>query len=243
MFTKYLLVVSGEIDIRNYRNLILHVLENTDFRLDLLFSSGPLDVLDHSSDTFSLGGKLGIDGTIKMEGEWIGNHGLNTNDTNEVGYQKRSPSGEKYLNLLEEIQIAVVALNQSADPLAVEKSKERFRKENFIGILRLILAVDHNVDAYDLHTVAWQVLGNSDPKRDIDYISDSIIYIDGTAKAFRKEGFPRRWPNIVCSSEETIKNTDQKWNSLGIGHLIPSPSLKYSLLSYPGKDEVMVPEG
>ena len=39
---------------------------------DLLFSSGPLDVLDHSSDNFSFGGKAGIDATIKMEEEKAG---------------------------------------------------------------------------------------------------------------------------------------------------------------------------
>ncbi|MCU0472009.1 MAG: menaquinone biosynthesis decarboxylase [Bacteroidales bacterium] len=240
MFTKYLLVVSGDIDIRNYRSLILHVLENTDFRQDLLFGEGPLDVLDHSSDTFSLGGKLGIDGTIKMEGEVIRKPGLNA-DISTGSYQNSNPSGQRNLNLLRDIQVAVVGLNQSENPLAVEKSKEWFRKEDFKGILRLILAVDHNADAFDMFTVAWQVLGNSDPKRDIDYISDNIIFIDGTIKAFREGGFPRRWPNIVRSSEETIKNTDQKWDSLEIGPFIPSPSLNHSLLSYAGNDEVMVP--
>jgi 4-hydroxy-3-polyprenylbenzoate decarboxylase len=242
MFTKYLLVVSGDIDIRNYRSLILHVLENTDFRHDLLFTSGPLDVLDHSSDTFSMGGKLGIDATIKIEGEMIGRPDLNTHISEKETYQKGSPSGEQNMNLLKEVQTAVVGLNPG-DHLAVEKSKEWFRKEDFKGILRLILAVDHNTDVKDLFTIAWQVLGNSDPDRDIDYISDNIIFIDGTIKAFRKGGFTRKWPNIVLSSEETILNTDQKWDSLGIGPFIPSPSLKNSPLSYPGKDEVLVPEG
>ena len=65
MFTKYMIVVSGEIDIRDYAALITHVFENVDFSKDLLFSTGPLDVLDHSSDSFSFGGKAGLDATIK----------------------------------------------------------------------------------------------------------------------------------------------------------------------------------
>ena len=72
MFSKYLVVVSGNIDIRNYRELVLHVFENTDLKRDLLFSHGPLDVLDHSSDAFSFGGKLGIDATIKHPEENTG---------------------------------------------------------------------------------------------------------------------------------------------------------------------------
>ena len=41
-------------------------------RSDLIFSHGPLDVLDHSSDSFSFGGKLGIDATIKLAEEISG---------------------------------------------------------------------------------------------------------------------------------------------------------------------------
>ncbi len=69
MFTKYLAVVSGNINIRNYRELILHIFANTDFESDIIFTRGPLDVLDHSSDSFSFGGKAGIDATVKMPEE------------------------------------------------------------------------------------------------------------------------------------------------------------------------------
>ncbi len=66
MFTKYLVVVSGDVDIRNYSQIMDHVFRNTTFREDLLFLSGPLDVLDHTSDIPALGGKLGVDATIKL---------------------------------------------------------------------------------------------------------------------------------------------------------------------------------
>jgi 4-hydroxy-3-polyprenylbenzoate decarboxylase len=78
MFTKYLVVVSGETNIRNYREVAEHIFENTDFRSDLLFNSGPLDVLDHASDTFSLGGKLGVDASVKLKDELSGRN----NDSN-----------------------------------------------------------------------------------------------------------------------------------------------------------------
>ena len=72
---------------------------------------------------------------------------------------------------------------------AVEDVKELFRQNDPEGIFRLILVVDHTVDPNDLHMVAWQILGNSDPKRDHEYISSSSLIIDGTIKAFRKGGF------------------------------------------------------
>jgi 4-hydroxy-3-polyprenylbenzoate decarboxylase len=245
MFTKYLVVVSGEINIRNYKELVLHILKNTDFRTDLLFSSGPLDVLDHSSDTYSLGGKLGIDGTIKQGEELPAGHPVYFPGKllNRIPGFKNI---EKFIgenisaNLLNDLPILVIGLNLSEDPSSVEKSKRRFREEDLSGIYGIILAVDQAVDINDLFMVIWQILGNTDPKRDIEYISDSMIFVDGTIKAFRHDGFRRRWPNVVCSSEETIKKIDKKWESLGIGPFIPSPSVKNLRLSKPGNDEVIV---
>jgi 4-hydroxy-3-polyprenylbenzoate decarboxylase len=104
----------------------------------------------------------------------------------------------------------------------------------------LIVAVDHNVDVNDLQMVAWQVLGNSDPKRDHLFITTSTILIDGTIKAYRNGGFPRKWPNVVCSDMETISHIDQKWESLGIGSFIHSPSLKNMKLSRQGRDEIII---
>jgi len=211
MFTKYLVVVSGDIDIRDYSALLRHVLENTDFRTDLLFTSGPLDVLDHTSEINSMGGKLGIDGTIK---------------------------------LIEELQAgkgaAISGVDRPADFTVVKKTKSGITENDLKINARIILGVDNAVDTEDLFMVAWQILGNSDPGRDIRFISDHTIHIDGTIKAFRDGGFPRKWPNVVCSSDETIRKTDQIWEYLGIGALLSSPSAKYSKLSCQGNDEVLV---
>ena len=79
----------------------------------------------------------------------------------------------------------------------------------------------------DIFTVVWQILGNTDPARDIVFISENTLFIDGTIKAFSQRPFKRKWPNIVCSGEDTIKIVDEKWDSLGTGPLITSPSLKW----------------
>jgi len=243
MFTKYLVVTSGEIDIRNYRTLAEYLLRNTDLRTDLLFSSGPLDVLDHSSDVFSLGGKLGIDSTIKLNEEllavdpMIGN-GTATNHNNIVKIKETINESGGYINIINSgINAVIVGLNCEKDREIVGKTRQLFRINNPADI-RLVLAVDHSVDVSDLFMVAWQVLGNSDPGRDINIISDNILFIDGTMKAFRKGGFPRKWPNVVCSSDAVINGIDKKWGLLGIGPLIPSPSLKYSKLLKGNSDEI-----
>jgi 4-hydroxy-3-polyprenylbenzoate decarboxylase len=142
----------------------------------------------------------------------------------------------------DELPVLIMALNQINYSRILEESKKRLTKKNLEGIFRLILAVDHTVDINDFFTVVWQVLGNSDPQRDIECIFDNTIFIDGTIKAYRTGGFPRKWPNVVCSSQETIEIIDKKWESLGIGPFISSPSVKNSVLIRDGNDELIVKE-
>ncbi len=55
----------------------------------------------------------------------------------------------------------------------------------------------------------------------------SHIGFDGTRKTREYDNFDREWPNIICSDEQTISAIDEKWNRLGLGNFISSPSLKY----------------
>jgi 4-hydroxy-3-polyprenylbenzoate decarboxylase len=107
-----------------------------------------------------------------------------------------------------------------------------------IGQYKVILIVDHTVNIDDYFVVAWHVLGNSDPVRDHFYIGGSSLLFDSSIKVFRNEGFPRRWPNIVCSDNETITDIDKKWDNLGIGDFIQSPSLKSMTMKHDGEDEI-----
>jgi 4-hydroxy-3-polyprenylbenzoate decarboxylase len=246
MFSKYLIVVSGNIDIRNYMQLAPHVFENTDLRRDLLFSHGPLDVLDHTSDTFSFGGKLGVDATIKHPEENAGRlNGQASYNwlfyTGKNNFLKNSLIINYYLKLFkDDIPVVIVSVNRFDDPDAVEKVKELFRKYDPEGIFSLILVVDQTVDPSNLQMVAWQVLGNSDPERDHEFITPSSLLIDGTIKAFRKGGFPRKWPNIVCSDSETISSIDKKWATLNLGPFIQSPSMIFRDLVLKGEDEIII---
>ena len=246
MFTKYMIVVSGDIDIRDYKLLLLHVFENTDFTKDMSFTYGPLDVLDHSSDNFSFGGKAGVDATIKLPEENSGRSNISNSDNCGVSNLKvnffKSDIIKSYNCdlLIANIPIIILSVDCSKDTDVIEKVKVLFRTKEAEGICRLILVVDHTVDVTDLFMVAWQVLGNTDPRRDHEFISPLSVLIDGTIKAFRKGGFPRKWPNVVSSGLETISTVDQKWTSLGIGTFINSPSNRYIRLGRKGNDEIFV---
>ena len=244
MFTKYMIVVSGDIDIRNYRELAAHVFANVDLSEDLLFSHGPLDVLDHSSDGFSFGGKLGIDATIKHIEESTGrdkNAISGNRDISKIKNDFLENDRIKSYNfsLFEEgIPILIISVDRSTDTSVIEKVKNVIRTNCPPRSFRLILIVDYTVDVNDIFMVAWQILANSDPQRDHEFLSPQSLMIDGTIKAYRKGGFPRKWPNIVTSASETIEAIDRKWSSLGIGEFISSPSLQYIRLRRRGADEI-----
>ncbi len=234
MFAKYVFVVSGNVNIRDYRELAMHIMTNTDFSADVFFTKGPLDVLDHASDTFSFGGKAGIDSTEKLSEERAGNvTGTRLPEDVEAA---PAPVSLPEAGIVRAINtdlshagtgILILAVNPSEEPDWSIRVAGLLRKNEKSLPVRLAIAVDHTVDVNDLFMVAWQALANSDPVRDHKWISGSVLMIDGTIKHYRKDGFPRPWPNVVCSDMETIKAVDEKWQHLGFDGFISSPSLKY----------------
>ena len=65
MFTKGIVIVDEDIDPHDLQEVLFRLTSNVDPRRDLLFTDGPLDVLDHASDRFAFGSKVGIDATRK----------------------------------------------------------------------------------------------------------------------------------------------------------------------------------
>ena len=66
---KVLVVVDGEVDVRNVQEAWWAALNNIDPERDVRFTMGPVDVLDHASRAFTYGSKMGIDATRKLPEE------------------------------------------------------------------------------------------------------------------------------------------------------------------------------
>jgi len=95
-----------------------------------------------------------------------------------------------------------------------------------------------------LNLITWIGSGNIDPKRDSVIIpstetSVSKIIIDATRKSKAMDHFERDWPNVVVMDTKTIETVDEKWENLGVGEFIPSPSLKYRKLNQSEGDKVI----
>ncbi|MBO8125724.1 MAG: menaquinone biosynthesis decarboxylase [Firmicutes bacterium] len=69
MYTKVVLVVDADVDVRNYAQVAWKTLNNVDPGRDITIVKGPVETLDHASPLPKFGTKMGIDATRKWESE------------------------------------------------------------------------------------------------------------------------------------------------------------------------------
>ncbi|MCP4572913.1 MAG: menaquinone biosynthesis decarboxylase [bacterium] len=70
MFSKNIIVVDEDVDPQNLNDVLWRVTGSIDPGRDVFFSEGPIDQLDHATNHACYGGKMGIDATAKLPGEY-----------------------------------------------------------------------------------------------------------------------------------------------------------------------------
>ncbi len=238
MFNKILVLADQGIKIQAYKELTTYVFSNLNPATDISFSTGPMDVLDHSCSKMGFGGKMCIDGTNKMPEE--------QDEDYHCPPLKISSAELKELLLayspsIRDVNTQLIEEGIPCILLAIEKNKPGHIIELHSAIaalptmasIKMILYVEHTVNPNDLATSLWRFCNNLDPKRD-SYLfkSNGFPYtacmgLDGTRKTKELDNFQRDWPNIIVADQATIEKVDKKWGQLGIGSFIASPSLKY----------------
>ena len=229
MFNKILVMADEGVKIQNYEALAQYVFKNLNPATDIYFSQGPMDVLDHSCSKLGFGGKMCLDGTAKFEEEKEAEAEVHIAVSKESIQQK-----------FEEIKAVNASLLKSAIPvliISVHKDRRNHLKElhqqlcasGLAGGIKLILYVEHTVNADDLPVALWRFCNNLDPRRDSFLYNEAFacMGLDGTIKTKELDGFGRDWPNIIVMDDATIKAVDEKWGKLGLGTFLPSPSLKF----------------
>ncbi len=262
MFNKILVVVSlisykegGEESFRitDYESLARMVFRNLNPSTDIYFSQGPMDVLDHSCSKMGFGGKMCIDGTFKYEEErdelfWSTLPVFSQGSANELS--KAFPEIKAINYSLVEIEIPCLIISvQKNRKNHIKDLHESICRLNYTEGIKMILYVEHTVDANDLKVALWRFCNNLDPKRDHFIVKkpSSVSYekyvacmgFDGTLKTKQFDDFYRDWPNIIIADDKTIASVDQKWPGLGLGDFIPSPSLKFKGQMY-GEEAVAI---
>ncbi|MCC6691651.1 MAG: menaquinone biosynthesis decarboxylase [Bacteroidia bacterium] len=242
MFNKILVITDGSIDVHNYTEVAKAISENVEPQNDIYFSQGPMDVLDHSCSRFAFGGKMCVDATSKLPEETVSTanivHELNVN-LEQVKNKFSEITGINFSLVQKGISIIFIAVNKNRRNHIKELNDQLFDLNEFKNV-KIIIYVEHTVDVHNITDVVWRFANNIDPKRDSYIVQSknenrvSRIGFDGTRKSKTMDGFTREWPNIICADEQTIKNIDQKWEKLGIGTFVPSPSLNYRNQLYKG---------
>ena len=219
MFNKFMVVTASGRPVRDVAALA-DLLRRIRIPDDLMFSRGPLDVLDHAAPETGLGGKLMFDAT---------------------GVDPAAPLETVQLPLPFELSDGFVrvhyALSESwmvlllSAPRGVRPDVFAFLEKNRVEGIKYVILLDEEVDTSRPGDVLWIASSNCDPSRDVT-IRDGVVLFDCRSKAGGVNGFSRRWPNVVASSPETIARVDGRWNEYGLGKFMLSPSLHYSRLQY-----------
>jgi 4-hydroxy-3-polyprenylbenzoate decarboxylase len=252
MFNKILVLAStnpsegGALDslkLTDYENLARVVFLNMNPATDIYFSTGPMDVLDHSCSKLGFGGKMCIDGTFKYQEEVDEDYHWSKIHSQKIKYVLTSEFPEiKEVNdslIKKEIPCLIISVEKNR-PGHIKELHEQICALPDVSGIKMILYVEHTIDANDLPTALWRFCNNLDPKRDSLLCKrpasnqqpatsnyTACIGLDGTRKTKEYDNFHRNWPNIIVADDETINAVDAKWDKLGIGDFISSPSLKF----------------
>lgn len=229
MFNKIMVAVDGDVDIHNSLQLAQIISRNVNLDTDLFFSKGPLDVLDHASEKPCFGSKIFIDATSKSGNKDKLNFNLDVERI--VDDFSPLPAGVSAFSpvlISESISALIVSVDKSG-ALNVKDLASRLFGLNSLQNLKVIIFVDKEVDVNNVSIVIWYMSGNLEPSRDTYLFNDSEgkiahVAFDGTRKVYTQDNPSRDWPNVVMMDLETMSRVDAKWESFGIGSLIPSPS-------------------
>jgi 4-hydroxy-3-polyprenylbenzoate decarboxylase len=238
MFNKILVLADQGVRIQDYEALTRYVFKHLNPVTDIVFSSGPMDVLDHSCSKLGFGGKMCIDGTAKFpeeieDGLAIINGPLHAQQIVTALTATYPEIKAVNASLIEKDIPCLIISVKKERPGHIRALHASLATLQPIRGIKMILYVEHTVDPCDLPTALWRFCNNLDPKRDhILYRYDEspsigCLGLDGTRKTKELDNFQRDWPNIIVADDATITSVDKKWEQLGLGPLISSPSLKY----------------
>ena len=171
---------------------------------NILITEGICDALDHSSDKFAQGGKLGIDCT----GDEIKELGVELISDDELLAKAKELDSDilnlKQYKLHTKNPVTFITVDKSKNQK--ETLKNLYPLNQFCKIVILVDEAKNDLD--NAYMLIWRVANNIDSKRDI-LIENNLILIDATDKG-ELDNFPRRWPDDVDCTKEIIDSLKER---------------------------------
>jgi 3-polyprenyl-4-hydroxybenzoate decarboxylase len=213
-WTKMIVVVDEGVPVHDECAVLSTVFRRCDFRRDVELVHGPLDILDHSAPALGAGTKMGLDATVKREGEEA--FGIPIGDP-------RLPSREEADAALNALRGAFAAAAMPAWGhgrcafIAVDK-REALDGARAIerawgllpaqpGAADFLVVVDAGTDLTDWERVLFLMAANADLARDLHRAGHRIA-IDATIKreGDQRHGYAvRRYPPLVGFDAATLE--------------------------------------
>ncbi|HSO87095.1 MAG TPA: hypothetical protein VLQ91_11115, partial [Draconibacterium sp.] len=138
-------------------------------------------------------------------------------------------------DLRSKFSLPVLLLNvKKNEGFTKQKLVEQLLKIKGLQNFKTIVFFNEGADLKDIFTIMWLLGGNLEPERDVSVFDTKsgrqVVFVDATFKTSEHDNFKREWPNVVTMDDQTISAIDKRWNDLGIGEFIQSPSLKFKNL-------------
>jgi len=203
-FVKHAVFVGTDApSLRDYDALIRYCLDRVDYS-DIFKSFGVLDALDHSSDGYAQGGKLGLDMTKGI----VKSRNIELLD-NKTLY-------EKFVQILPETTQVFQHYTDTPNPICIIKIRKNRSVGSIFESLKniknsakiIIILDDKNNDATNGYMVLWRTVNNIDTLRDI-YIDSEFVVVDATAKN-ELDDYKKEWPLDTVCDREILDNLKTK---------------------------------
>lgn len=166
---------------------------------NMLISEGICDALDHASNDFAYGGKLGVEAISKVSKP----HFAVLSD--EALKQKITQILPSFVALKQYFAhtinpICIIGINKQDN---VFKALDLSAFEALNNHLSIVIVVDSAKNALDNpYMLTWRIVNNIDAKRDV-LVHNDMVFIDATDKGIC-DGYPREWPKDTNCNAKVI---------------------------------------
>ena len=214
MYTKMIIVVDDTVDPQDVAAVSQEVMKHMNVERDIEISEGPLDALDHASNTPYLGSRVGIDATTKWDVEQIG--------IESIKEYRIAPNLGEQLKEKDEHIVAVNTPTKGAFEgyvlVAIQKCMPNHAEAVMHEVweqcqqAKIVIVVDAQIDPHNLQIVAWKLFNNIDAKRAVKIVGN-CVGVDATIP-LESEGHTRAWPEDIEMSQEIIEQVNNRWQTL-----------------------------
>ncbi|STP12254.1 3-octaprenyl-4-hydroxybenzoate carboxy-lyase [Helicobacter mustelae] len=202
-FVKHAIFLGADApDFHDFDALGMYILNRFDVK-NIIISEGVCDALDHASNDFAFGGKLGLDASGE---ECKRDFSLCNNEDLLSALQECIPEvlGLEQYFVQSNAPICIVGVRKQRNMLESIKSLD----VALLKSMRIAIFVDFDRnDLKNPYMLLWRIVNNIDAKRDVRILGQSV-FIDATDKSLI-DGYTREWPmqtDCTPSVLQTLKD-------------------------------------